>query len=357
MKIAYYISDYGYGHATRSIALIRRLMIQNPNLEITICHSFAINLLKVSLSGFNIKYRIIETDIGYMTQKGAIDIAPSLMKAKYKEWIKQKNQWVTEEARFLKIKHIDLVITDISPFAIDAAKKCNIRSIAISNFTWYSAYQEFLNEDELKPLYESYSKLDYFLHLACSNERKWGSFEKNYKFFSRKANKKEINRIKDEIDPTRKCFTVFFGLGMKFDNIDLNSLPIWSSENCKFIVSSNMKINHPNVIKIPMSYSESQNYIAASKLVISKAGWGTVSEAVCNHVPVMLLEREMMNEDSNTIKYVKRHHLGISINQDDLKELVIDHKMMDISSQFDFSEWNNEEDEIAIFVSNLLMNS
>ncbi|MFS0774819.1 hypothetical protein ABC255_02100 [Neobacillus sp. 3P2-tot-E-2] len=40
--IAYYISDFGFGHASRSIAVIRKLL-NHPEAEIMICHSFALS--------------------------------------------------------------------------------------------------------------------------------------------------------------------------------------------------------------------------------------------------------------------------------------------------------------------------
>lgn len=48
--IAYYISDYGFGHASRSIAVIRKLL-NHPEVEIMICHSFALSFIKESLTG------------------------------------------------------------------------------------------------------------------------------------------------------------------------------------------------------------------------------------------------------------------------------------------------------------------
>jgi hypothetical protein len=59
-----------------------------------------------------------------------------------------------------------------------------------------------------------------------------------------------------------------------------------------FIVSSNVKVNRDNVFSIPEDETESQAYIAASDLVITKAGWGTVSEAVVYNVLLLILNRE-----------------------------------------------------------------
>ena len=38
-----------------------------------------------------------------------------------------------------------------------------------------------------------------------------------------------------------------------------------------------------NVVNLPINILDTQNYIAASNMVITKAGWGTIGEAVLGH--------------------------------------------------------------------------
>ncbi|WP_335699289.1 hypothetical protein [Neobacillus drentensis] len=59
--IAYYISDYGYGHASRSIAIIRKLL-EESEVKIIVCHSFALSFIKASLNSDSVSYRNIKTN-------------------------------------------------------------------------------------------------------------------------------------------------------------------------------------------------------------------------------------------------------------------------------------------------------
>jgi hypothetical protein len=67
--IAYYLSKYGFGHATRSIAMIRRLCEKNE-IRIIICNAFAYDFLKQSLNDLiaaeRVTLRKISNDIGYV---------------------------------------------------------------------------------------------------------------------------------------------------------------------------------------------------------------------------------------------------------------------------------------------------
>ena len=218
--------------------------------------------------------------------------------------------YVDIEKAFLNRENVDLVIGDIPPFPFIAAKELNILTIGISNFTWYTAYSGFLSKEERKSLLEAYKKMDYFFELAGGREPEWGKQGNfNVEFFSREADKNEVNRIKDQLNPLGDKRIVYFGLGMKINVKTLASFKMWTNEECVFIVSSNTEIKGDNIVKIPNEYSETQNFIAASDLVISKPGWGTVGEAVQNNIPLLIIKRKMMKEDQNTIDYLMEHQL------------------------------------------------
>jgi UDP-N-acetylglucosamine:LPS N-acetylglucosamine transferase len=112
---------------------------------------------------------------------------------------------------------------------------------------------------------------------------------------------------------------VFLGLGMKIGVDSLGQLPIWDSPNYVFLVYSNVQVNYKNVYQIPADYLESQNYIAAFDLVISKAGWGMIGEALSANVPLLILNRPSMQEDQNTIEYLMSRRLCELIDWEEFK--------------------------------------
>jgi UDP-N-acetylglucosamine:LPS N-acetylglucosamine transferase len=83
-------------------------------------------------------------------------------------------------------------------------------------------------------------------------------------------------------------------------------------------------VKRENVFSIPKDYIESQHYIAAADFVISKPGWGIVSEAVCARKPLLILDRQAMREDQNTISFLKANHLCKTITWNELHHFVID---------------------------------
>lgn len=329
--IAYYISDYGFGHAARSVALIHHLLAMEEDLKVIICHSFALHFLRESLKDENrVTFRTIETDIGYVLRKDSIEPDVEKLNVEYEKYLTKWPLLIERERNFLQTNKVDFVISDISAFPFEAAYTLGTPSLGISNFTWHTAYQGLIADSLLEPLKEAYEKMTYFFSLAGSKEPDWGmKGTMQFGFFARSVDSNEVNRIRKLVNPTGEKFVVFFGLGMKIDIEQLERLPIWDSPNCVFIVSSNVQVKRPNVFPIPKDYLESQNYIAAADLVISKPGWGIVSEAVCARKPLLILDRQTMREDQNTISFLKANHLCKTITWDELCQFVINEEFID----------------------------
>lgn len=319
--IAYYISDYGYGHASRSIAVIRELL-KEPEIKIIVCHSFALSFLMKSLDSNRVSFRNVKTDVGYILEKDSIHPDKLQLLEEYKEFVSNWQYRVQQEREFLAINNVNLVIADISPLPFEAAERLGIPSVGISNFTWYTAYQGLINDKDLKTFKDAYQKMTCFFSLAGSQEN--GCVHaKHYGFFSREVNWKEVNRIRKVINQNKDRNIIFFGLGMKIEVDSLEQLPVWDSPNCTFIVSTNVELNLPNVFHIPVDYLESQNFIAAADLVISKAGWGMVGEAVSANVPLLILDRPTMTEDRNTINFLKEQQLCETIDWEAFKSFQV----------------------------------
>lgn len=323
-KVAYYISDYGYGHASRSIAIIRKLLLSRIDLKIIVCHSFALSFLKASLLDNRVSYRNIHTDIGFLLQKNSFEPDRSAMEWAYIEFLYAFPKTFEVEREFLLKEQIDLVISDISPLPYLPAKNLGIPSIGISNFTWFTGTQGLISEPVSNKLFQLYKPMDFYFQLAGANEPNWGNIEnKHFSFFSRNIDHQEVKRIRNEVGIKKNEFLIYIGIGMKID-LQLSSLPLWNSTNCKFIVSSNAKLKKRNVYTIPHDYQETQNYIAACDLVISKPGWGTVSEAVIAQKPLLLIYRQKMKEDQNTVQYLKEKKRCHTIEWTEFEKIYLD---------------------------------
>lgn len=326
-RIAYYISDYGYGHATRSIAIIRELIKKTWVTEVIVCTSYSMQLMMQSLakdSDKKMQFRTVKNDIGYVLRKGSVEVDIEGLNQDYDRFLESFPKALLKEQRFQQEKKVDLVIADIPPIPLLAARTLGIPTIGISNFTWYTAYQGIISEAKLRILAECYQCIDYFVALAGANEPLWSPYSEKYDFFCRHSDELEVQRLRNWMNPNGDKRIVYFGMGMKMDLAALSSLKLWDNENCVFIVSSNVQVSRPHVYQIPVHYTETQNIIAASDIVISKAGWGIISEAMVNNKPMVLLDRRQLSEDDHTLAYLENQNRCMIMPWDDICNLFFD---------------------------------
>ncbi len=347
--IAYYISDYGYGHAARSTAIIRELLKQNEGIEIIICHSFAIEFLRQSFRyEHRVRFREILTDVGYVLKENSLEPDADLLNHRVASYVSSFHTKLMYEVHFMKVANVSFVISDISPLGVAGAYLLNLPSLGISNFTWFTAYEGLIGELSLEFLEKRYKQMTYQFSLACSDEPHWGIKEnQSFGFYSREVNDCEVQRIRKEIDPAGDSHIIYFGLGMKVDIETLSDLPIWQSPNCKFIVSSNVNVTHSNVYKISQEETETQHYVAAADLVLTKAGWGTISEAICAGVPLLITNRSSMKEDRHTIDYLVRHQLCDCVEWKELENLLVTPSLIEKCRRQKVNYYKNEAIHIA----------
>ncbi|MGR3766028.1 glycosyltransferase family protein [Rossellomorea sp. NS-SX7] len=321
-KIAYYISDYGFGHATRSSGIIKGLLQEMDDIEIMVCNSFAMPFLHQNFNNTRVKMRPISTDIGYILKEDSIEPDVKRLNLEYDRYMEEWDERVSEEVTFLNGENIDLVVTDIVAFPVEAAKKIGIPSVGVSNFTWYTAYEGLVEEEKLSQMKEAYDSMTGFFTLAGACEPDWNTlYTKSFGFFSREINIGEVDRIRKLLNPLGEKVLVYFGLGMKIDQGGLDEFEFWEDPTTTFIVSSNTVIDRENVYRIPSDYTDAHHFIAAADLAITKAGWGTVSEAVIGNTPLLIINRQSMKEDRNTIAYLKEKQLCQTIEWDELAQV------------------------------------
>lgn len=339
----FYVSDYGFGHATRCIALIRSILNTREDVQVIICNSFAIQFIRASLAGYGDKviFRDVETDVGFVLKENSLDLDKGKLKQSYEEFCMRLPQKINNEIDFLSAFSVDCIISDISPIAFEIADRLEVPSIGISNFTWYTAYKNIVPDSSLQVFKSMYKKMDCFYMLAGSNEESCARLNtSSFNFYSRTINTLEVKKLEKKLNPTGEKQIIFIPLGMKIDIGDITKFPLWDDERYVFIVSHNMKIEHKNVHKIPGNYTESQNYVATADCIISKAGWGTVSEAVLQNKPLLIIDRKGMSEDQNTIQFLKDNNLCNLITWEELQSIDIE-KYIDTQNSIYQNEVHN----------------
>ena len=316
-NICFYISDYGYGHASRDIAIIRKIVNENKDVKIFVKTDGPFHFVRQSLPQKNVEVTQTKNDVGVVFKENSVSVDKVKTDKMLKEWLNSWDEYTQNEKRFCENHNIDLILSDIVPQPFIVADELDIPSIAISNFTWhyifYNLFGDILATERIK---EAYRCADIALVLPFNDEMDFLKFRK----------KKEISLVSREITVDRydlrrrHCLKddellIYVGVGISFDPFYLRNMQKIAMPDVKFLVSSNAELPFGEAIKIPTNETETQNYIAMCDLVVSKTGYGTVSEAVRAKIPMFLLKREGFKEDELIGNKVEEMGIGKFISE------------------------------------------
>ena len=145
MRVVFYISGHGFGHASRDTELILALLARRRSARVLVRTSAAARLFE-PLAGFEgVSVEWVETDTG-ITQIDSVTIDEDDTVRRAAQFYAAFDDHVGREAVRLEAFGADIVVGDVPPLAFAAAARAGVPSIAVANFTWdwiYSVYAGF----------------------------------------------------------------------------------------------------------------------------------------------------------------------------------------------------------------------
>lgn len=325
-NIVFYISDHGFGHASRNIPIIRYILEGKSNIKIHIKTGinqglFIKDSIKDLKNSKNVIFEFKNMDIGLLLKKNSLDIDQEKLEKKAEEYINSWNDLKKRESVFLKENNIDLIISDIVPWVFECSESLKIKSLLISNFTWIDIYKEYLSENICNKYKGVYKKAKYvFLYdLYIKSMIEYLNNYEKVGLSCREFNLEKVEKIKEKYSKP----IVFVSVGR---SVDINKEVDVSDLNYNFICTEGINLKGDNVEYILKETDNTHDYIMASDYIITKAGWGTVSEALIGNKKIALLSREGVSEDRNTINILLERNLAIKVDSYrlNIKEIIKD---------------------------------
>ena len=103
---------------------------------------------------------------------------------------------------------------------------------------------------------------------------------------------------------------VFVSVGR---SVDLAEEIDVSNEPYHFIVTEGIQLVGENVTYLPKETPNTHDYLCASEVVITKAGFGTIAEALLAKKKIAVIERESIAEDRATVEWLVSRDLAFPI--------------------------------------------
>jgi len=217
VKIAWYVTGHGFGHATRTIALVREILEKDPKIEILIfSQKKQLNFIIKSLSKFKNRVfsKVNSRDIG-LHLKSFDEPDVEKMETNLNDYLSYVNETTINEATILKEFEAQFIVSDCVPHAFVAANTLGIKSLLLTNFTWIKMYEGILRKEQTQ-LRQMYNLADYFIQLTPFQE-KIDLFPYTKRgFYCRDFSKEKALEIRKRLLANHENI-VYFGMGMSVE--------------------------------------------------------------------------------------------------------------------------------------------
>lgn len=308
--IIFYLSDHGFGHAARNIPIMKELLAGDQAVNIIVKTGIAQGeFIESNFLGESRLSVIKEAmDVGLVLKPMSFELDVPALEERVKQYIESWEQRIEREVPFLTHEQPDLIVSDIVPWVFQAAKQANILSVLISNFTWVDIYEEYLNPELVKWYQDCYALADEVLMYELSGLKMKERFVKYDEVFLC-ARGFDLTAVA-EIQSGYQKPLVFVSVGR---SVDLAEEIDVSNEPYHFIVTEGIQLIGENVTYLPKETPNTHDYVCASKFVITKAGFGTVAEALLAKKKIAVIERDSIAEDRATVEWLVSHGLALPI--------------------------------------------
>jgi hypothetical protein len=299
VNIAYYITGHGYGHTVRSIEVIKELYARQEDLTVHVRTS-APQWLFAELAGPAFVYHSLRLDVGAL-QSNSFYVDKERTLRAYAELAANKKDLVHKEIEFLQQQDVQLILSDITPLAFEAAAALGIPGIGESNFSWDWIYADWLNDfpdyvPVIQDIRNSYSLADLLLRIPFYGDMSAFRHIKDIPLISRRSalSKDQARDVLSGFVTTSKPLIL---LGLR--RADLEHIPLEAVRklaDVQFITTA-PDLHAPNITWIPEGNLPYQDLIKGVDLVLSKPGYSIVSEIIGNQTPVAFVARNDFCED------------------------------------------------------------
>lgn len=288
MKILWHISSHGWGHAARQRELISVYRQKHPDTSITVASNVPRWFWKDS--GIDDIRRGSPSPVAIETH-GDIDNEATL--ANLSDFLVSRSPLLSEEIAFQDEIKPDIVITDIDPLPVAAASERSIPALGIGNFTWDWIMAELfpdIREDILR-IGEMYS---WGTYLRLPMGPRTSPFHETVDIpLLRSGSDGNSEKARSVLPEGKICL------------VALRELP--STETIKkpdeFILISSapepisegiLNISPERLSSMGITFSD---LMAAADVVISKSGYGIVSQILALGKPCVLMRRGSFPEE------------------------------------------------------------
>lgn len=309
LSIAYFITPHGFGHASRSAAVMAALSRLAPEIRFelfTTCPQWLFEDSTRSDFGFH----AVDTDIGLVqTSPLKEDLTATCLHLD--QMLPFNTSKILGLAKQIRALGCRMVLCDIAPLGIAVAQAARLTSVLLENFTWDWLYAGYL---PMAPCLQPYC--DYLAginrlvdhHIQTQPVCNPSDTAICVNPVSRRA-RCSRDEIRSRLGIPAEAKMVLVSMGGVPDRFEfLSRIP--AELECFLVIpgAAGMQATHPRAILLP-AHSDyyHPDLIAAADVLVGKAGYSTVAEAYQAGIPFGYIKRPTSPESAVLEAFIARH--------------------------------------------------
>ena len=307
-SIAYYITAHGYGHGARSCDILTALRSAAPDARIIVKTDLPIDFMESRLAP-DIEIYPGAFDVG-LIQKDAIHIDLPASLQTNEQLYAREEELILQETTFLRNEHISTVVADIPAIPLAAARQAGIPNIACGNFGWDWIYSDFVQYDPRWQLYvdkfrSAYEKTDLLLRQPFAEPMNAFPNRVDLPLLARPGTARRETIAKTYGVDTDKKWILLSFIALNLGTVALGRL----AELTDYIFFTVEPLNwgEHGICCISRSTASFSDILASMDAVVTKPGFGIVSECIANSKPILYSERDHFAEYPILVEAIERY--------------------------------------------------
>ncbi|CZT03985.1 uncharacterized protein RAG0_10586 [Rhynchosporium agropyri] len=328
LRICYYITGHGFGHATRSSQVISALLSASPTTHVTIIATAPKHLFpdspRLTLIPYEVDSEIVQPQPYTIDPEASVSrLATFLAKAETPEWQSKMD-------KILDDTNCNLVVSDASyGVAWKGAKERGIKSVLASNFSFDAIFEKLLTllpeqttrtereekEELINKVTKMYAEFDHVIRFPgqipfpfvnrywSAEQQKANISDAPLVYRPSRTSREEVLKglgVPEEMMGCKVLLVQFGGLVLqKTGATSIPNLP--EGWICLFseAVDDKRFFQFPKEVYAP-------DLVRAADMVLGKIGYGTVSECVGMNTALVYVSRPQFEEEHGLVSYMQR---------------------------------------------------
>jgi hypothetical protein len=309
-----YISGHGFGHATRCCEVLREVRARAPGLPLVVVGAVPEWLVRRTVPG-TLSLRPVACDAG-VAQKDALAIDEPTTAERCREFDAGWEARLEAEAAFLRGCRARAVLGDIPALAFAAAARAGLPSFALGNFSWDWIYRHLAAREpslaaSAARAAGAYARAGLLLELPFAGDLSAFPRRERVGLVARRPRVARAEaRRRLGLDERPAVLLSFGGVGLP----GLAREALGGEGELRFLLPEDAEIARLDALGLYYP-----DVVAAVDVVVTKPGYGIVSDAIGAGTRLVYTERGDFPEYPILVREMPRHLACVHVASDELR--------------------------------------